>query len=264
MGIELKHKKTGATINVSDYSLSSTELRIKATGVIRQTIDELRSFLDNFNEFGENLVVLDGDQTIVVDGAHTRYDYEVCFHVRKKPITDKEKMAAFLDCHEFEDGYEWAMENCASLQEVWDTARPDWLVWLATREGVLTDRELHEFSLWAANQVKHLMSDKRSLEALLMKRLWLDGMVTDEELKIAWNAAWEAARCSSDPAALAARDTARADSSWVSSWETAKAAIAAISDGAANYADVWLAAWVPQAQWLRENTKPNWIKRKWN
>ena len=36
------------------------------------------------------------------------------------------------------EGKEWAMKNCHSMQEAWATAKPEWLIWIATREGVLT------------------------------------------------------------------------------------------------------------------------------
>lgn len=58
----------------------------------------------------------------------------------------------FLTKHEAcKDGLEWAVTNCKTMQEVWDTAKPEWIIWLATRKGVLTDRKLHEFALWCAN-----------------------------------------------------------------------------------------------------------------
>ena len=105
----------------------------------------------------------------------------------------KKEMKVFLRHHNAcADGYAWAVKNCESLDDVWKTAKPDWLIWVATREGVLTDRELDEFSLWCANQVRHLMRDKRSTNALDAKRKWLDGEITGQELDAARAAAWDA------------------------------------------------------------------------
>ena len=81
------------------------------------------------------------------------------------------------------DGVKWASENCETLQDAWDKAKPEWVVWLATQPGVLTERELHEFGLWCAEQVRHLMTDPRSIAALDAKRAWLDGEISDEQLK---------------------------------------------------------------------------------
>ena len=89
-------------------------------------------------------------------------------------------------------------------------------------------RTLHEFAIWCAEQALGLIKnpDPRSLEALEVKRLWLDGEATDDELAAAraaaWNAAWDAARAAAWAAAraaaraassAAARDAARAASS---------------------------------------------------
>jgi hypothetical protein len=148
-------------------------------------------------------------------------------------------MKEFLKKHgACQDGYKWAVKNCKTIQEVWDTATPEWLVWVATREGVLTGRELHEFGLWSANQVRHLMTDPRSIAALDIKRGWLDGKNTDQELAAARAAARAAAWA-------AARDAA---------WDAARAAARAAAWDAA-----WDAARAKQAAWLRTNTKTSFV-----
>ena len=117
----------------------------------------------------------------------------------------KELMKKFLKHHNAcVAGYKWAVENCKSLDQVWKEAKPEWMIWVATREGVLTDRELHEFALWSANQVRRLMNDPRSIAALEAKRNWLDGNITDEELAAARGAAFNAAEDAARGAAWAA------------------------------------------------------------
>lgn len=56
------------------------------------------------------------------------------------------------------------------------------------------DRILHEFALWCAEKTLSLIPnpDPRSLKALEVKRLWLDGKATDKELQNARAAAWGA------------------------------------------------------------------------
>ncbi len=90
-------------------------------------------------------------------------------------------------------------------------------------------RELHEFALWCAESVRYLMVDSRSTTALTVKRSWLDGQATDDELAAAraaaraavWAAAWAAAAGAAAEAAAwaAARDAAEA-----AAWAAAGAA----------------------------------------
>ena len=91
-------------------------------------------------------------------------------------------------------------------------------------------RVLHEFALWCAEEALKLVDkpDPRSLEALRIKRLWLDGKATDEELAAARDAAWDAAWSAWDAARDAARDARDAawddarDAAW-SAWDAARA-----------------------------------------
>ena len=50
------------------------------------------------------------------------------------------------------------------------------------------------FAVDCAETVKHLMTDERSLNALVVARRHADGAAADEELVAAWAAAWAAAR----------------------------------------------------------------------
>jgi hypothetical protein len=137
-------------------------------------------------------------------------------------MTIKEFMDKHRACRE---GRAWAEATCETMDDVWRWARPEWLLWVATRRGVLTDRELRLFAVWSARQVQHLMTDARSLAALDVAQRHANGDASDQELAAAWDAARAAARD-------AARDAAR---------------------GAAG-----AAAWDAQAEWLRSNTSPLW------
>lgn len=61
-------------------------------------------------------------------------------------------------------------------------------------------RTLHEFAIWCAEQAIETLRKKGvephpdSLRALMVKRMWLDGKATDQELAAARAAAWAAAR----------------------------------------------------------------------
>jgi len=104
-------------------------------------------------------------------------------------------------------------------------------------------RVLHEFTLWCAEEALKLIDkpDPRSVEALRVKRLLLDGNATDDELAPAIDAARDAARAARDAALAAgaaaidaAIDAARA--AGAAAW----AARAAARDAA------WDAAWDAQ------------------
>jgi hypothetical protein len=139
------------------------------------------------------------------------------------------------------------------MQDAWAKLPPDYLIWTATRPGVLADRELRLFAVWAARQVQHLMTDQRSLDALDVAERHANGEATDAEL----NAAREAARIAARDAAMSSAGVA----AWATAWAVARAAAGA-ADAAMDAAmDAAEAAGAAQAQWLRENTKPNFSKR---
>ena len=155
----------------------------------------------------------------------------------KQDMTIKE----FCDRHNAcRGGREWAIKNCDSMQEAWEKAKPEWLIWIATRPGVLNKNTLRLFAVWSARQVQYLMQDARSTTALDVAEKHAAGNATDEELAAAWDAAWDAARA-------AERDAAR-DAAWDAAWDAAR-------DAARDAA--WDAARDAQAKYLRENTNPN-------
>ena len=137
-------------------------------------------------------------------------------------MTVKEFMDSHRACVE---GRQWAETTCETMHDVWRLARPDWLIWVATRPGVLTDRELRVFAVWSAGQVKHLMTDARSLAALDVAEKHANGQASREELAASTAAAWAASLAAAWAASLAA------------STSTA-------------------AAWESQCEWLRSHTAP--------
>jgi hypothetical protein len=101
-------------------------------------------------------------------------------------MTIKEFMDKHHACLE---GRAWAELTCETMDDVWRWERPDWLLWVATRRGVLTDRELRLFSVCSAREVQHLMIDARSLAALDVAERHANGEATDQELAAARAAA---------------------------------------------------------------------------
>ena len=173
-------------------------------------------------------------------------------------------VAEFCDHHEAcDDGREWAMANCASMQNAWEIAKPDWLLWIGTRKGVLPDRELRLFAVRCARSVQHLMTDARSVAALDVAERHANGAAIDDEMSAAWSAAGDAraaARSAAGDAARAAAwsaagDAARAaawsaagDAAWSAAWSAAGDARAAAWDAAS------AAAWAAFAADMRKLT----------
>ena len=120
---------------------------------------------------------------------------------QKTPTTKRKAKPKQLTVKEFcrlhgacSEGAKWAIENCKTMAAVWNSAKPDWLIWVATRHGVLTDRELRLFACWSARQVWHLLTDERSRTAVAVAERFANGEATQAELAAAWTAAGAAAR----------------------------------------------------------------------
>ena len=93
--------------------------------------------------------------------------------------------------------------------------------WLLLRPEYISERNLHLLACNFVQDVAHMNPDPRVQAAIDAKRLWIDGKITDEELKKAaadaadaasarsasWAAPWAAA------SARAAADATRADAS---------------------------------------------------
>jgi len=146
------------------------------------------------------------------------------------------------------------------MDDAWKQLRQDWLIWVATRPGVLTDRELRLFAVFCARQVEHLLTDQRSRDAIDVAEKFANGEVTGGELARASAAAWAAA--SAAAADLdAARDAARtADAASAAASAAARAAARDAARAAARTAAqdaAQDAAQAAQADWLRANAKPN-------
>ena len=77
------------------------------------------------------------------------------------------------------------------------------------------EREMRLFAVWCACQVQHLMTDKRSVDALDVAERFANGKATEKELAAAWDAA-SAASAASAAASAAARYAA-----WDAAWDAA-------------------------------------------
>ena len=158
------------------------------------------------------------------------------------------------------EGRNWALANCKDMPGAWAKAKPDWLLWIATRPGVLTDKDARLFACWCVRQVWHLLKDERSKRAVRVAERFAMGKATKEELAAAkaaaWAAAWAAASDAAWAAAKAAAWAAARAAAWAAAREAAWAAAWAAAREAAREA-VWDAAGDAQATYLRKKCKPN-------
>jgi hypothetical protein len=133
------------------------------------------------------------------------------------------------------------------------TIPPHDKLWVVCREDLIDAKTLRLFAVWCAKQVEHLMTDERSITALVVAEKFAHGEATKLELAAAraaaWAAAWDAAGDAARAAAWAAAgaavwDAARAAAGaavWDAAWVAARAAVWDAARAAAGAA-VWDAA----------------------
>ena len=121
-------------------------------------------------------------------------------------------------CSQFDacdDGVDWCADNSlldGPMSALWEREdlKPDWRIWVATRKGVLSDRDARMFACWCARQVWHLLTDERSRAAVEVAERYANGDATKADLSAARAAAGDAAR---DAAWYEAGDAA-GDAAW--------------------------------------------------
>ncbi len=86
------------------------------------------------------------------------------------------------------------------------------------------EKEIRLFAVWCARQVQHLMTDERSVAALVVAEDFANGKATSSDLSAAGAAAWEAAWEAAGEAAGAAAWEAAGEAAWAAAWEAAREA----------------------------------------
>jgi len=120
--------------------------------------------------------------------------------------------------------------------------------WLLLRSEYISERNLHLLACDFAQEVAHMNPDPRVQAAIDAKRLWIDGKITDEELKKAKAAAYAAyAAADAAYAAAAARAAAYAAAADAAARAWAVAYAARAAEAAYAYAATYAAAWAADA-----------------
>jgi len=136
--------------------------------------------------------------------------------------------------------------------------------WLILRPEFIPEKELHQIAIWCFERIaqpvweKYYPDDKRPQEAVRIKKLWLKGKSTVEELAAARDAAREAARAASWAAARDAHAAAACAAAWVAPRDCARAAAWDCARAAAwdaHAASAWDGAWDAARDAAREKIK---------
>jgi hypothetical protein len=125
-----------------------------------------------------------------------------------------------------DEAREWA-EEFASLEEAWTACeRPDWMVWWLGRAGVDV-RDIVLLACAFARRVIHLSDAPDAEVALCAVEQWAHGdkTVTDEALRTAGSAAWEAVARTADSVALTADSVAARTAAVRAAWSAWSAAV---------------------------------------
>jgi hypothetical protein len=177
------------------------------------------------------------------------------------------KITEFCALHDAcAEGLEWASgTGCTTMADLWkrEDMLPEWREWIATRPGVLEDRELRLYACWCARQIWHLLTDERSRTAVEVAERHAMGAATAEELAAAMAAA--AAAASPARAASLIRSAARAAWAAWAAWASCAARdawAASPSAWAARSACATRASRAAQASYLLAHVRPNFESRK--
>ena len=155
----------------------------------------------------------------------------------KKPFADGwKKLLAHL-------GKTQADDEALSILTILDSNGLDDALW-CLRAVENHDREIRLYAVWCARQVQHLMTDKRSLDALDVAERFASGLATAEDLAAASDAARSAmaAAAAVKGAAMAAAWDAAEEATWAAAWDAAWSAARSAAWDAAEEA-TWAAAW---------------------
>jgi hypothetical protein len=175
-----------------------------------------------------------------------------------------------MDAHQ--EVIDWVEDR--TLEQAWnDCNRGDWMLWLLEKmegkEGWLDEKEIMVLGCWCARRtLKYVPEEEtRPLKAIEAKEAWTRGEITREEMVLASDAAWAAAKtdaldasfaAANDAALAAANDVAYVianDAAYAASWGTADDT-AWTSINVVAWIDAWNKELSIQANYIRAQFTP--------
>ena len=123
-----------------------------------------------------------------------------------------------------------------TLEEAWDKASDEDLIWAVTRPGVMNPEQRRLFLVMVLESVEDKLTDPCSKN--ILTKLRANETITEED-RASGDAAWAAA----DASRAAVWEASRA-AAWAASWDASRAAA---------WDAAWDAAGAAQAKWVREN-----------
>jgi hypothetical protein len=150
-----------------------------------------------------------------------------------------EQIISFGPCDRYDlDRIKFLMgkKKTVDLSDIWKVKldQPDDYLWLVLRPEFISEKQLHQIAIFCWDKIacpiweKYYPDDKRPHEAVRIKKLWLRGKATIEQLAAArdaaWAATWAAAGDAAGDAAGAAAWAAAGDAAGAAAWAAAGAA----------------------------------------
>jgi hypothetical protein len=96
----------------------------------------------------------------------------------------KRKMIRFLRYYDAcGPGFDWAVKKCTSMQEVWDAAKDDWLLWVAVQGNVMDAETIRRFNRFTLSYSRRKITDP-FLKGVAKAALdYYDGKITEYDRK---------------------------------------------------------------------------------
>lgn len=139
-----------------------------------------------------------------------------------------EQFLEFDPCYLYDPEKKALMESIAQRREHWsaldilelDEIPAEDRLWAVLWEALIDAPLLHEFACRCAERALSRVEnpDPRSVRVIEVKRAWIRGEATDDELEATHAAAWNAAHA----AALDAAEDAAEAAAWATAWATAE------------------------------------------
>lgn len=140
-----------------------------------------------------------------------------------------EQFLQFNPCYLYDPNKKKLMDAIAARREHWSALDilelseipAEDRLWVVLREELIDAPQLHEFACRCAERALSRVKtpDPRSLRAIEVKRAWIRGEVTDDELAAARAAALDAALDAAWDAAWAATGAAEWDATGAAEWQ---------------------------------------------